>query len=309
MATCDCRADLLFCKMNHIPQAVVFDIGNTYSKVGFFDTSGEIIARERIKLSTLATAQKINDTDINLQIKQNLTRLLSKHRDKLPAVYILGGVSSPNMKIIREQLTALRGEKNFADCFSGLPSDSSNNLNRIFVFELGINSPWGIELDIKSKSTLGLDRIANLVAAAHEWPENSAVVVDAGTAVTVDLLVSGKVFAGGTISPGLNMMSHALAAYTANLPLVTPRDFQDIHIGKSTREALGSGLLHGFIGMVDRLTEQIMAPCKTRPIGIATGGDGDLLLKHSKFYTICRPDLTLKGYYLTGIKVFSSIFR
>ncbi|MGM0597119.1 MAG: type III pantothenate kinase [Myxococcota bacterium] len=294
--------------MKNIPQVVVFDIGNTYSKVGFFDSSGEILARERIKLpTTLATDQKNNDNNINHQVKQKLAGLLSEYRDKLPAIYILGGVSSVNVKIIRGQLAALSKEKNYADCFRPLHSDLANKLNRIFLIELGINSPWGLELDITSKSTLGLDRIANVVAAAHEWPDNNVVVVDAGTAVTVDLLVSGKVFVGGTISPGLNMMSHALAEYTANLPLVHPQDYQDIHIGKSTREAVGSGLLHGFIGMVDRLTERMAATCKTGAVGITTGGDGDLLLKYSKYYTVYRPDLTLRGYYLTGIKVFSSL--
>lgn len=107
-------------------------------------------------------------------------------------------------------------------------------------------------------SQLGADRWASLVAArrrlADELFPSSCVVVNAGTAVTVDALDSEGVFRGGIILPGLNMMLHALADNTAALR-VPPGHYHDFPI--NTADALASGAMHAVCGAVEQMRHRL----------------------------------------------------
>ncbi|HEY8665636.1 MAG TPA: type III pantothenate kinase [Tepidisphaeraceae bacterium] len=157
-----------------------------------------------------------------------------------------------------------------------------------------------IELPIKvltdSPSETGVDRILN-IAAAYEQMQKACVVVDAGSAVTVDLCNDAGEFLGGAIAPGAAMMLHAMHEQTAKLPEVA-LEVPAHPFGKSTRQAMLHGVYHGIRGMVKELVENYATELGTWPDLIATGGDSPILFENWELVHAIAPDLTLYGIAL-----------
>lgn len=135
-----------------------------------------------------------------------------------------------------------------------------------------------LTVGLEKPDHVGIDRLLDAVAArAMVLPGQGAILVDAGSAVTVDWLDEAHVFRGGTIFPGLRLMTKALNDYTALLPLVTIPDPLPPLPGDSTSRAMQLGIFHALRGGIDRivgrLTEQATAP----PALFVTGGDAPLL--------------------------------
>jgi len=144
---------------------------------------------------------------------------------------------------------------------------------------------------------VGSDRIMNALAAVHLYG-GPAIVVDFGTSTNFDVVSARGEFLGGALAPGIEISVDALAARAAQLvkvQLVRPRSV----IGKSTVEALQSGLLFGFAGQVDGLVQRIaaeLAPgAETDVVVVATGGLAPLLIAESRTITHHAPHLTLLG--------------
>jgi type III pantothenate kinase len=160
----------------------------------------------------------------------------------------------------------------------------------------------GRDLDVPIKVTTdnptetGVDRILN-IAAAYEQMGHSCVVVDAGTAITVDCCNDAGEFLGGAISPGLNLMLDSLHTGTAKLPRIQFHNPKDI-FGKSTEDAINSGVYHGIRGMVKELVENYATELGHWPDLIATGGDAEKLFKDWDLIHAIAPDLTLYGIAL-----------
>jgi type III pantothenate kinase len=157
-----------------------------------------------------------------------------------------------------------------------------------------------IELPIKvltdEPDKTGVDRVLNL-AAAHEQIGKACVVVDAGTAITVDLCNDQGDFMGGAIAPGVNLQLDALNQRTATLPRI---EFQvpAEAVGKSTRQAILLGVYHGVRGMVKELAELYATELGQWPEIIATGGDANPLFEGWELIHAISPDLTLYGIAL-----------
>ena len=142
----------------------------------------------------------------------------------------------------------------------------------------------------------GVDRVLN-VAAAYEQMGKACVVVDAGTAVTVDICNDDGSFLGGAIAPGAQTQLDALHERTAKLPrveLATPKQT----FGKTTGEAIQLGVYHGIRGMVKELVESYATEQGTWPDIIATGGDAAVLFADWELVHAIAPDLTLYGIAL-----------
>jgi type III pantothenate kinase len=142
----------------------------------------------------------------------------------------------------------------------------------------------------------GVDRVLN-VAAAFEQMGNACVVIDAGTALTVDVCNDSGEFLGGAIAPGVSLMLDSLHERTARLPrteLTKPEDAW----GKSTEEAIRIGVYHGIRGMVKEIVETYATALGTWPEIIATGGDAQLLFEGWELIHAVAPDLTLYGIAL-----------
>ena len=148
----------------------------------------------------------------------------------------------------------------------------------------------------KEPRETGVDRVLN-VAAAYEQMEKACVVVDAGTAITIDLCNDAGEFLGGAIAPGVTAMLDALHEKTAKLPKVEfeiPAD----PVGRDTAGAIRSGIYHGIRGMVKELVESYATKLGTWPDLIATGGDAAKLFEGWELVHAISPNLTLYGIAL-----------
>jgi type III pantothenate kinase len=146
----------------------------------------------------------------------------------------------------------------------------------------------------------GIDRLLNAVAAnSRRSPGFTAVIVDAGSAVTVDLVDSEGSFVGGAILPGLRLMAKALHDYTALLPLVDPPSRQPILPGIATRPAVEAGIFWAVAGGVEAVVREYGKKYGSKVELFFTGGDGPVL--HPVFPKACLwPEMTLEGIRLSA---------
>jgi type III pantothenate kinase len=142
----------------------------------------------------------------------------------------------------------------------------------------------------------GVDRVLN-VAAAYEQIGKACVVVDAGTAITVDCCDDQGRFIGGAIAPGVRMQLDALHERTGQLPAVAFTAPSD-PLGRSTEQAMLHGVYHGARGMVKELVENYATELGHWPELIATGGDAVALFTDWELVHAIAPNLTLYGIAL-----------
>lgn len=146
-------------------------------------------------------------------------------------------------------------------------------------------------------TTLGADRIANAAAAAAHYAL-PCIAVDLGTACTFDVIVQQEGsprFIGGVIAPGLPIMRSGLAERTALLPTADLAPQLTSAIGRSTRQAIQAGLLHGYRGMVQGIIRQLAAELPQPPCVVFTGGDAGLWEGIPDWAHVIDNSLTFKG--------------
>lgn len=171
------------------------------------------------------------------------------------------------------------------------------------VVEISHRIPLGVAIDFPDPQTVGADRLANAaaVAAFHSAP---AIVVDFGTAVTFDIVAaeeSGPAYIGGVIAPGLDVMRDYLHQRTALLPQIDLRE-PPAAIGKSTIDAMLSGAVHGYRGLVREILERVREEMDTNspPKIIATGGYAALIAAGLPEIDEVDALLTLRGLAAIG---------
>lgn len=141
------------------------------------------------------------------------------------------------------------------------------------------DTPLPIGVDYDDPRCLGIDRKATAVAAAAGWPDSRCVVIDAGTALTCDLVAGGR-FVAGCISPGLSMRFRSLHEHTALLPHLTPSAGELLAMeggfGRSTADSIMHGVVRGLIDEVaGALAEAAAGAAAGEPVvALVTGGDG-----------------------------------
>ena len=150
--------------------------------------------------------------------------------------------------------------------------------------ELDENTPLPVKNLYKTPGTLGKDRIAAAVGAFDLYPETNLLIIDAGTAITYDIVNASGEFLGGNISPGIGMRFKALHAFTDKLPLVKQQPFDGL-FGTNTEEAILAGVQNGVIFEVDRAIDTFKDFYKNLKV-IITGGNAEFFerkLKNSFF--------------------------
>jgi type III pantothenate kinase len=155
-------------------------------------------------------------------------------------------------------------------------------------------SQLSLHVALERPDAVGIDRLLDAVAAnARRAPGQPAIIVDAGSAVTVDWLDETGAFRGGAIAPGLRLMSQALNAYTALLPLVSITMPAPPLPGTATRPAIEAGLYWMCVGGINMLLARLceLSPA-TAPTVLLTGGDAPLLASHVP--GILWPEMTLE---------------
>jgi type III pantothenate kinase len=148
---------------------------------------------------------------------------------------------------------------------------------------------------------VGIDRLLDAVAAnSRRETRRGAVVIDAGSAVTVDCLTEDGAFIGGVIFPGIRLMALALHEHTALLPLIdTPRELPPLP-GSSTRAAMAAGVVWAAAGGVRLIVERYQLQSAVLPHVFVTGGDGPLLHGALGKSVELWSDMTLEGIRLTA---------
>lgn len=179
---------------------------------------------------------------------------------------------------------------------SVVPSCDQTILNTLSVpvLQLTAKINLGIGIDYPKPSTIGADRLANAVAAAELYGA-PAVVVDFGTAVTFDILSADRKYIGGVIAPGLTVMTDYLYQRTALLPRINLLEPVSV-IGRSTKEAMLAGAIHGYRGLVAQILSEIRAELSAKKMRVvATGGYAELIAAKLPVLKNVNPDLTLEG--------------
>ena len=149
-------------------------------------------------------------------------------------------------------------------------------------------TPMPIGNDYLTPETLGTDRIAAAVGAMQLYPSSDIMIVDFGTAITIDYVVDGS-FKGGNISPGMTTRFRALSDYTARLPLCSVTD-DVLAYGRTTREAIEQGVMQGITHEIEGYIAAFSQK-KEKNYTIFTGGDAKYFAKRIKnaIFADCEP--------------------
>jgi len=140
---------------------------------------------------------------------------------------------------------------------------------------------------------LGVDRWVAAIGARANWPTGSLIVIDAGTAVTIDYVSAANEYHGGVILPGFQMMHDSLTGNTAGI--ASKRDKVVGIIGKTTQECVNSGVYFGLVGAVDRIVNEMRKQIDDEVQVIITGGDAGAIISMSALSLQECPNLLFDG--------------
>jgi type III pantothenate kinase len=243
---------------------LAIDVGNTQTVIGLFR------ARELIDHWRIVTVAERTSDELALLLRQFLV---------WHGLAGTGEVSGIAISSVVPRVTA--SLRDMAERHFGVPP---------LIIEPGIRT--GMPILYENPKEVGADRIANAVAA-YDLYGGPSIVVDFGTATTLDAISARGEYLGGAIIPGIEVSMDALFGRAAGLrkvELVAPKHV----IGKSTVESIQSGAIHGFTGQVDHLVR-----CFEHELGesvvIATGGLSSLIAPLSATIQHEEPWLTLYG--------------
>ena len=243
---------------------LAIDCGNTQTVIGLFDDAR---LADHWRIATIA--ERTAD-EMALMIQQFLGFHGFSFEDQIDGVAISSGV--PRVTVELREMT-----------------------QRYFGFEALVLEPGvrtGMPILYDNPKEVGADRIANAVAAYDQYGGPS-IVVDFGTANTIEAISEQGEYLGGAIFPGIEISMDALFARAAALrrvELIAPRNV----IGKSTVESIQSGTVYGFSGQIDALVERFQKELGQCTV-IATGGLAEPIIKHSQTIQHYEPWLTLQG--------------
>ncbi len=161
------------------------------------------------------------------------------------------------------------------------------------VVEFDYTTPVPVRNAYKTPKSLGNDRLAAVVGANSIFPGNNVFVIDAGTAVTYDIITDGAVYTGGNISPGLAMRFRALNKFTDRLPLLS-QDENYPDFGSTTESAIISGVQKGIIYEMEGYINEAGRKYNNLKV-ILTGGDAKFFDKMLKKRIFVEPNLICIG--------------
>ena len=243
---------------------LAIDIGNTNIVLGCAD-GDKILFRER-----LATVQRETSLEYAVKIKAALD-INDIKRDDITGAIISSVVPSVTFTVKTAVEKLVDG--------------------RIMVVGPGIKT--GLSIQIDNPAQLGSDRVADAVAAIHEYP-CPLIIIDMGTATTITAIDKTGTYVGGCISPGPKISAEALSARTAQLPAISLESPKKA-IGKNTIDAMRSGVMLGSAcmvdGMIDRMEEELGGGVTV----VATGGIARFVLPMCRRRIEYDRDLLLKG--------------
>jgi len=257
---------------------IAIDVGNSHIKIGLFDNNADVTNPRSLPQCSQSMA-----TELDAPIPWNdLAQWTSNGGPHIESV-ILGGVNP-------------RGRDKILDGWPATGWPDPFVIDNPFILPL--------KTSIDSPRTVGVDRLLNAIAGNVIRPKaNSMIIIDSGTATTVDVVSGNGTFEGGAILPGFQLSAQALHQYTAFLPHIKNRELAknppDI-IGKNTRDALRNGLFWGQFGGIQELVRRYRKALPDEPMVVVTGGAGRLLVPWMPRNVIHEPFLTLQGLVIVA---------
>lgn len=250
---------------------LVVDVGNTHTVLGLYD-------EERLVHDFRIETAKGRTSDEYHVLLLSLLDLAGVKRAEVRASILASVVPSFNDTVI-------------------------NAVDRAFDHEIMVVGPGiktGMPVLYENPREVGADRIVNAVAA-YERVNGAAVVVDFGTATTFDCISTKGEYLGGSIAPGMQISASALFARAARLPRSEiarpPRA-----IGRNTVHSMQSGIVFGYVGLVDGLVRRLAAEMNDEVTVIATGGLASLIEPESETIDEVDEFLTLEGLRLIYLR-------
>ena len=228
---------------------LVVDVGNTQTHFGVFARDGDQIAEHW----RFATVRESTSDELGAALS-NLLALRG-----MGFAEIKSSIVSSTVPQLSEQWTAM----------------SSRYLNHEMLV-VGPSIRTGMPIRIDNPREVGADRLVNAVAA-FDRVRSTCVVVDFGTAITYDAVSAAGEYLGGIITPGAEISIDALYERAAKLPKVELAEPRSL-IGKSTVDAIRSGIVYGFAGQVEGIVRRLRAELGEETTVIATGGLANALV-------------------------------
>ncbi len=250
---------------------LTFDIGNTHTVVGCFQGE-KLIAHWRITSEMARTEDELGVLLHYFFLQENL------NVKDVKGICISSVV--PDLTIIYQFLSRryFKIEPLIIDAFIDL----------------------GIQVKYKNPASVGADRLCNAVAGVHRYG-TPVMIVDFGTATTIDCINAQKDYLGGIIAPGIMTSIEALHLKAAKLPRVN-FEFPYRFIGKTTEESIQSGVFWGTVFMIEGLIKKIKQELGENSRVIATGGLADKIIQHTSCIEKIDPYLSLEGMRLIYLR-------
>ncbi len=250
------------------------DIGNSHTVSGLY-SKNELVGQWRLKSDNKSTADE-------LAISYN-------------ALFAMAGIDKTRIKGIVLASVVPTLETAWIKCCT--KHFSVNLTNDIFVVAVN-NIKDMISVKLDNPGEVGADRLVNGIAAWH-MHRCKLIVLDFGTAITFDCITEKCEYLGGSILPGIAISLEALADKTAKLPHIDVREMPLSIIGKTTAQAMRSGILYGYGAMIDGLVKGIRSEMtmleKEKVKVVATGGMAELIAPFATSIDLIDPMLTLNG--------------
>jgi type III pantothenate kinase len=247
---------------------LAIDVGNTNIVLGVFDAD-RLVQSWRLQTLRERTADELGLLVDGLFAQSRIERARVRG-------VILGSVVpplTPTMVAMAQRYFGVRA----------LTVDPAVNTGMPILYE----NPWEV----------GADRIVNGVAAYEKFGRGATqplIVVDFGTATTLDAISAAGEYLGGAICPGVQISADALFQRAARLPRIDVRKPSHI-VGRTTVGAMESGLFYGYVGMVEGLVRRMTEELGGSAICVATGGLADVIAPETPLIQHIDPDLTLHG--------------
>jgi len=244
------------------------DIGNTQTHVGLFEAGEELADSWR-----LATNATTTSDEIGIKLVDMLT---AAGYDPTAASGVIVSTVVPQLATAYERMAA--------------------RYLRAPILLVGTDLKSGMAIRIDNPRELGSDRLVNAIAAYDRFG-SACVSVDFGTSINFDAVSDEGEYLGGAIAPGLEISMQALVGRTAKLPRIDLAD-PGRAIGKGTIEAIKSGFVYGFAGLMDGLAGRMQEELGGDVSFIATGGQAGLIVPYCERIDAIDDHLTLTGLRL-----------
>jgi type III pantothenate kinase len=242
------------------------DVGNTQTVLGLYE-GDELRGRWRVATEDQRTAD---------ELAVLFAGLLDLKGSRL------GGVNAMIVSSVVPGLT--RSYRHLAEDVLGVP-----------FYPVNAQMETGLKNRYDDPAAVGADRIVNAVAAGHHYGF-PAIIVDIGTATTVEAVDGEGSYLGGAIFTGLYVALDALVARTAKLPSVDLEEEPPSAIATNTPDSIRSGFVYGYAGAIDALVRRSREELGEDAVHVvATGGPAGVIVRHCREIEAFDPDLTLKG--------------